>query len=64
MAETPTPGQICYAAWEMTLQQRGISQAQTTQMWQLMSTKEQAAWEAAAQAVLAQCRPPKEDTDV
>jgi hypothetical protein len=52
MPDTRTPGEICYAAWERSLQQRALAPTRTTQMWQLLPTTEQDAWEAAAQAVL------------
>jgi hypothetical protein len=56
--DTPTPGQICYEAhahvWDPAML--------CTPPWRCLPPKHRAAWEAAAQAVLAQCPPQAERT--
>lgn len=56
MPDTRTPGQICYEAY-----------CESRDPWaytafRLLTPAGKRHWEAAAQAVLAQCTPPQEDT--
>ena len=58
MSDTPTrtPGQIAYQAyWRICAPK--VSAAMTAQIWSALSPTTHAAWDAAAQAVLAQCTP-------
>lgn len=49
MSDTPTPGEICYAAYRQRLQ-RGPHELMP---WELLARRHQHAWDAAALAVLA-----------
>lgn len=49
MSETPTPGQVCYAAWHAIIIPTMFPDY--TEDWSQVSHTEQRAWEAAAQAV-------------
>jgi hypothetical protein len=49
MPDALTPGQVAYAAWWMT-----FSDSQSAPSYQEQTPRTQRAWEAAAQAVLAQ----------
>jgi hypothetical protein len=53
MPDTPTPGEIAYVAYVTAVEQRRVAAAITTAMWVRLLSGEQAAWEAAAQAVCA-----------
>lgn len=61
MDDTKTPGQRAYAAYVTAVERQPVAAPITTAMWVRLLPGEQRAWEAAAQAVLAQC-PPQEDT--
>jgi len=56
MTDTPTPGQIAYAAWWMTFG----DDPPLADAYQALTPRARRAWEAAAQAVLAQCTPREE----
>ena len=61
MPETPPPGQICYEHYWPGLAQHSPSLVSPPPVaWDALSTGVQAAWEAAAQAVLAQQERPQE----
>lgn len=54
MPKPPTPGEICYETWQTAMLERWPQLALAT--WDLMPFEEQAPWEAAAQAAIAQYR--------
>jgi hypothetical protein len=49
---SPTPGQIAYTVWWLT--RYGMQQADAASAYQLLPPQDRRAWDAAAQAVLAQ----------
>ena len=53
MTDTPTPGQVTYAAYVTALRPTAVAE-HAAQWWTRLRPEEHAAWEAAAQAVLAQ----------
>jgi hypothetical protein len=61
MSDTKTPGNIAYEAYRaIIMPARGLPDGGLPWEWQ--NDHEQAAWEAAAQSVLAQWMPQQEDT--
>jgi len=60
MTDTPTPGQVAYAAYLTTLRPNAALYAAA--LYANLRQDEHRAWDAAAQAVLAQCTP-QEETD-
>jgi hypothetical protein len=54
MSESPTPGELAYTAW---FHAAGLSQIVD---WARLGAQGRACWDAAAQAVLAQCVPQEE----
>jgi hypothetical protein len=59
MPNTPTPGQLAYDVWRLALQQTvGYWSPYVYATWNVLRPVEQAAWEAAAQAVRAGQDPP------
>jgi hypothetical protein len=59
MRDTPTPGQIAYDAWWTTFGD-GRNDPPYAETYATLSPRAQQSWEAAAQAVLAQCTPPED----
>jgi hypothetical protein len=62
MSDTPTPGQIAYEAF-MRAALASLAAQEAIMPWEspLFLASERACWEAAAQAVLAQCTPQEDN---
>jgi hypothetical protein len=56
----PTPGQLCYEAYCLII---FGERPDLSHDYDGLAERTQRAWEAAAQAMLAQCTPPKENAD-